>query len=261
MGDLDERAHLRGPWLAFALRWVSWAAVGIALVLVAGFVELSEELLDTEEQSTRLLGADAAVLRLVAQIRRPWLNGVAMDLTALGSPIVVALFTVTLGAILLAKGDRRAATILVASSFASALLTSVTKSLLERPRPEIVPRLVEVTGLSYPSGHSLASAAVYLTAAFVVARHVPLVRERVAAVVFAAVLVFTIGVSRVYLGVHYPSDVFGGILLGTAWALVMGVVLRRLDQTARGHGSTGGTSRTLPSNSSSSARAEGKNRS
>jgi undecaprenyl-diphosphatase len=234
MSEATRRARDPGPWLALALRWVSWAVVGIALILVAAFVELSEELLDPEEQSTRLLGADAAVLRLVALVRRPWLNGVAMDLTALGSPILVAIFTIVVGAILLVKGDRRGATILVVSSFASALLTSVTKRLLERPRPEIVPRLVEVTGLSYPSGHSLASAAVYLTAAFVVARHVSLVRERVAGVVLTAVLVLTIGVSRVYLGVHYPSDVFGGILLGTAWALVMGVLVVRLDRIARG---------------------------
>jgi undecaprenyl-diphosphatase len=233
MSEAMRRDGARGPWLAFALRWASWAAVGVALVLVAGFVELSEELLDREEQSTRLLGADAAVLRLVARLRTPWLNGVAMDLTALGSPILVALFTVALGAILLVKGDRRGATILVVTSFASALVTSVMKRLLERPRPEIVPRLVEVTGLSYPSGHSLASAAVYLTAAFVVARHVSLMRERVAGVVFTGVLILTIGASRVYLGVHYPSDVLGGILLGTAWALLMGVVVRRLDRTAR----------------------------
>jgi undecaprenyl-diphosphatase len=219
--------------LARVLRLASWATVGLALFLVAGFVELSEEILDPEERSARLLRADIGVLRLVSLIRRPWLNGVAMDLTALGSAILVGLFTIALGAILLGKGDRRGAAILAISSLVSALLTSVTKQLLERPRPEIVPRLVEVTGLSYPSGHSLSSAAVYLTAAFVLARHVGPVRQRVAGVAFTAALVVTIGASRVYLGVHYPSDVFGGILLGTAWALLMGVLLHRLDRPAR----------------------------
>jgi undecaprenyl-diphosphatase len=236
-----SRERARGSWLAFALRWGSWAVVGVALSLVASFVELSEELLDPEEQATRLVGADAAVLRFVARARTPWLNGIAMDLTALGSTLLVAIFTVSLGAILFVKGDRRGATILVVSAFASGALTIVTKRLLERPRPEIVPRLVEVSGLSYPSGHSLASAAVYLTAAFIIARHVSLVRERVAGVVFTSALVLSIGVSRVYLGVHYPSDVFGGILLGTAWALVMGVVVRGLDRTARGAASSKAT--------------------
>jgi hypothetical protein len=94
MSEPTQRTRARGPSLAFALRWLSWACVGVALVLAASFVELSENLLDPEERSTRVLGADAAVLRLVAQVRRPWLNGVAVDLTALGSPILVAIFTV-----------------------------------------------------------------------------------------------------------------------------------------------------------------------
>ena len=213
---------------AIALRWGPWVAVGVALLFVAAFVELSEELHDADVEPTRLLGADIGILRLVARLRRPWLNGIAMDLTALGSPVVVSLFTVALGALLLVKADRRGAGVLVVSSFASALLTIATKTFLERPRPEVVPRLVEVTGLSYPSGHSLASAAVYLTATLVVARHLARWKERLAAVASSATLVLLIGGSRVYLGVHYPSDVFGGILLGTAWALAMGVVLRRL---------------------------------
>lgn len=233
-GALSDRALLpvrrERAWLSFALRWVSWAAVGVALILVAGFVELSQELFDPEEKASRLLSTDATVLRAVAHLRRPWLNGVAMDLTALGSPVLVALFTVALGALLLVKADRRGATILVATSFASALLTSATKVLFERPRPEVVTRLVEVVGLSYPSGHSLASAAVYLTAAFVLARHVSTLPERALGVAFTAGIVLFIGASRVYLGVHYPSDVFGGILLGTAWALLMATVLRRLDR-------------------------------
>lgn len=220
-----------GAWAAFALRWGSWVTIAVVLVLAASFVELSDELHDTEEPSARVLEADVAILRFLARFRRPWLNGVAMDLTALGSPILVAIFTVALASILLIKSDRRGATALVASSLASAFLTVTMKSLLERPRPDVVPRLVEVTGLSYPSGHSLGSAAVYLTAAFVIGRHVTAFHERVVGVGFAGVLVGTIGLSRVYLGVHFPSDVVGGILLGTASAVAMAALLRRLDRT------------------------------
>jgi undecaprenyl-diphosphatase len=204
--------------------------VGVALILVAGFVELSQELFDPTETTSRLLSTDATVLRAIAQVRRPWLNGIAMDLTALGSPVLVALFTVALGSLLLARADRRGAGVLLVSSFASVLLTSATKAVFERPRPEVVPRLVEVVGLSYPSGHSLASAAVYLTAAFVLARHLSSLPERLAGLAFTAGIVLLVGASRVYLGVHYPSNVFGGILLGTAWALLMAIVLRVLDR-------------------------------
>jgi undecaprenyl-diphosphatase len=235
MGPVREpasRPSAHSPW-AFLARWGSWIALALVLVLVAGFVELSEELLEGDAGSTRLLGVDAAILHLAAAIRRPWLSGIAMDLTALGSPVLVALFTIAAGALLLARGDRRGAGVLAVACLASALLTIATKTFLERPRPEVVPRLVAVTGLSYPSGHSLISAAVYLTSAFVVARHVGRLHQRIAALGFAAGLVLLVGASRVYLGVHYPSDVLGGMLLGTALAFLVATVLRRTD--ARSH--------------------------
>src|SRR5579859_653577 len=95
-----------GAWLAFLLRWSWWIAIGVALTLVAAFVELSEEVVDGSDEASRLAGVDAAVLQLAARLRHPWLNGIAMDLTAIGSPLVVALFTLTLGAFLVARGDR-----------------------------------------------------------------------------------------------------------------------------------------------------------
>ena len=170
------------------------------------------------------------VLRFIARFRRPWLNAIAVDLTALGSPLVVAIFTVTFGALLVTKADRRGAISLVLVSLVSGLLTSASKALLERSRPSAVPRLVEVTGLSYPSGHSLASAAVYLTAAIVVGRHASRSGERIGFVIYAATMVVLIGASRVYLGVHYPSDVVGGIVLGAACAILNAVVLLRFDR-------------------------------
>jgi undecaprenyl-diphosphatase len=232
MGKPAIGVGVKGEWLALVLRWGWWVAIGVALILVAAFVELSEEVAGGGEEASRILGADAAILQFAVRLRQPWLNGLAMDLTAIGSPLVVALFTLTFGALLVVKGDRRGATLLVGSSLASALLTVVVKNILERPRPDLAPRLVEVTGLSYPSGHSLASAAAYVTAALVVARHAPRLPERMGIVAFTGVIVLLIGASRVYLGVHYPSDVLAGILLGTAWALIMAAVLRRLDRSA-----------------------------
>jgi undecaprenyl-diphosphatase len=232
MDGPDVRRLQQSRW-SFLVRWIPWLTVGVALVLVAAFVELSEELLQDQEQSARLLGIDVGVLRVSASLRRPWLSAIAMDLTALGSPLLVAMFTFVLGALLLAGGDRRGAGVLAATSFASGLLTVATKTLLERPRPDVVPRLVYVTGLSYPSGHALASAGVYLTASFIVARHLTSLWERAAAVGFTTFFTAVIGASRIYLGAHYPSDVLGGILLGTALALIAAMLLRRLDSSRR----------------------------
>jgi undecaprenyl-diphosphatase len=211
-------------------RWGFWIAIGVALLLISGFVELSHELFEPPQGTGRILGFDRAILLFVLRVRRAWLSGLAMDMTALGSPLLIGLFTVVLGAMLLLKGDRRGAAALAIASLSSALLTEALKRLLERPRPQIIPRLVEVWSLSYPSGHSLASSAFYLTAALVLARHLTTSRQRASAFVFAVSVTVLVGASRVYLGVHYPSDVIAGILVGGAEAAVLGALLHRFDR-------------------------------
>ncbi|HZU81833.1 MAG TPA: phosphatase PAP2 family protein [Polyangiaceae bacterium] len=218
--------------LVVVRRWASWIVVGLTLLLSAAFVELSNEVLEGPADSGLLSGIDRALLRFFVTARRPWLNGIVVELSALGSPVIVALFTFAVGTVLIVLRDRRGAAAIATASLASAVLTLALKAILERPRPEVVPRLVEVSSLSYPSGHSLASAAVYLTAAFVLVRHFARWGERFFVVACTAVLVGVVGVTRVYLGVHYPSDVAAGMLVGTSWALVTAVALRRFDHAA-----------------------------
>ena len=216
--------------LSIVGRWGFWIAISVALVLISAFAELSHELFEPSQESGRLLRFDRAILMFVLRMRRPWLNGLAMDLTALGSPLLIGLFTFVLGAMLLQKGDRRGAAALAIASLTSALLTSVLKGLLERPRPQIIPRLVEVSSFSYPSGHSLASSAFYVTAAVVVARQFTTGKQRASVFGFAICITVLVGASRVYLGVHYPSDVVAGILVGSAVAAILGALLHRFDR-------------------------------
>ena len=230
MIDNEPAQPAHAARLALAFRWVSWLAAGSALILVAVFVQLSDELLDTQERSSRLSSIDAAILRFVLRVRVPWLNGIATDLTALGSPVIVALVTIAMGALLGALSDRRGVAAVIAASLASAPLTVALKSFIARPRPDVIPPLVSVTGLSYPSGHALAAAATYLTAGFVVARHLSSLRARIGAIAFSITLVLLTAGSRVYLGVHYPSDVLAGAVLGAAWALLMAALLARSSQ-------------------------------
>jgi undecaprenyl-diphosphatase len=105
------------------------------------------------------------------------------------------------------------------------ILETATKNLIERIRPTEVAPLLEVSGYSYPSGHALAASALYLTMAIIAARHLRGRATKVLLVSATCLLVAAIGVSRVYLGVHYPTDVLSGVALGTAWALLLATVI------------------------------------
>lgn len=191
--------------------------LGGAALAFGAFVKLTDELL----KPSQLQAVDEAILVLVAGLRSGWLNAVMVDVTALGSHTLVVLHSILTLAILLTVGDRFAATQLIAASAGAGLLTLLTKGFVERARPEIVPRLVDVWGYSYPSGHSLAASAMYLTIAILVCRHLTSPRARSLVVGLAATVIGLIAASRVYLGVHYPSDIASGVALGVAWALLL----------------------------------------
>jgi undecaprenyl-diphosphatase len=198
------------PWL--------WASAGA--VLAWAFVEVAQELVGRAGEE-RLLASDVAILERVAGLRRGWITGGAFDVTALGSVVVVTLLVVTAVVVLLALAARADALQVALAAVGSAAWVAVLKNVLGRGRPTAVPRLVEVTGFSFPSGHTLAAAAVYATIAIVVGRRLPAGWARGALLAMTLILVGSVGASRVYLGVHYPSDVLAGVLFGLAWAFLL----------------------------------------
>jgi undecaprenyl-diphosphatase len=117
---------------------------------------------------------------------------------------------------------------LLAATLGGLLLSSVLKERFERPRPEVVPHKSLVMTSSFPSGHSLNSAVVYLTLGSMLAGLSHELRLKIYFFGVALLLTFLVGVSRVYMGVHYPTDVIAGWCAGLAWALSCGVVARRL---------------------------------
>jgi undecaprenyl-diphosphatase len=131
-------------------------------------------------------------------------------------------------ALLLFRQRYHLAAMMAAATGGGALASMVLKSLFARPRPAIVPHLIDVSTLSFPSGHATNSAIVYLSIALVLARNFADRPTRVFILASAVGLVVVIGVTRVYLGVHYPSDVAAGWMAGAAWALAMGAITRRL---------------------------------
>jgi membrane-associated phospholipid phosphatase len=172
---------------------------------------------------TRLLGSrragrlDRALLRRTLRARTPVLNGIARDVTSLGGVTLISTATAT--ALVLVRRSRSAVVQLALASLGGVVAELGLKRHVARPRPDRRGHLQEVSTYSFPSGHSIASSCLYLSLAFVAARRAP--RARGALLAAAGAVASLVGATRVYLGVHYPSDVLGGLALGTAWACLL----------------------------------------
>jgi undecaprenyl-diphosphatase len=186
---------------------------GAALAFLM-FVRITRELIEGE-----LSAMDSTILLSVVKTRTPWLTTEAVDVTALGSTTLVVLFSVFTLVVLLVLRDRLGALQLLAASAGAGILTVVTKNTFERIRPEEAQRLIAVSGFSYPSGHAVSTSALYLTIAIIAMRYVKDWGAKAAVFVAVSAVVIMVGASRVYLGVHYVTDVVSGISLGAAWAL------------------------------------------
>jgi undecaprenyl-diphosphatase len=159
-----------------------------------------------------------------------WLRRAALDLTALGGPTVVALTVAVSAGYLFLRRLRRTAVLVLCAAAGGGLISRIAKHLVARERPDVVPHLTEVAGASFPSGHTLLSAVVYLTLGALLASIET--RHRVKLYILACALALTalVGATRVYLGVHYPSDVLAGWTIGLAWALACWMLARWLER-------------------------------
>lgn len=184
-------------------------AVGLAILLAGAFAT-----------SRYPFEFDRSIIVGLRQWHGPsWLPKVAADITALGGGIVLTLVTViVLGFLIMQRlwlTGLATALAIVSGGFAVDLI----KGQVLRARPDLVPHLVHVSGYSFPSGHATSSAVVYLTLAALAGQITPDRAARRYLLVVAVLLVGAIGCSRVYLGVHWPSDVLSGWCFGTLWAL------------------------------------------
>jgi undecaprenyl-diphosphatase len=157
-----------------------------------------------------------------------WLEEVARDLTAIGGIAALSLVTAAVSGYLLICRKYAALALLLAATLGGLLLSTLLKDEFDRPRPAVVPHQSLVMTSSFPSGHSLNSAVVYLTLGAMLAGLSRELRLKLYFFSVALLLTFLVGVSRVYMGVHYPTDVLAGWCAGLAWALLCGLVARRL---------------------------------
>ncbi len=206
---------------------MSFRAVGIlvALCLSAGALWLFQEIL--EDLVFDGTGAvDVAILHAFRSPQNPalplgpaWIAEFARDVTALGSISILLLVVLATVLFLAFAGKRRDAIRIVPAIAGGLALNLVVKAIVERPRPDLAPPGMPVYGTSFPSGHAMMAAVTYLTLAAIAGRALSGAPLKIYVMALAVLLTLLVGLSRVYLAVHWPSDVLGGWCLGAAWAL------------------------------------------
>ena len=162
-----------------------------------------------------------------------WLPEVARDLTSLGSIIVLVIITLGVVGYLFLAGRSAVAWLTLIAVFGGIVLSDLLKFAFERARPDVVNPLARVFTTSFPSGHATLSAITYLTIGAVLARSQPSSTISLYFMSLAAFLTMIIGVSRIYLGVHYLTDVLGGWCIGTAWAMGCWAIMARLQSVGQ----------------------------
>ncbi|RJG01463.1 phosphatase PAP2 family protein [Noviherbaspirillum sedimenti] len=185
------------------------------------FIEIAEDVVQGE---TRKI--DLAILMVFRSAHDPtqafgpaWLNEFVRDISGLGSLGVLILLVAAAVIFLLLIRKWRTALFTLIATFGGGLASFLLKEVFSRPRPDLVPLGTLDYHASFPSGHAMMSALVYLTLGALVARLTPGRWLKIYVMGIAAALSILIGVSRVYLGVHWPSDVLAGWAAGAAWAL------------------------------------------
>ena len=211
-------------------------AFSVIAACVAAFIKIAGEVV---EGGTR--GFDEAILlslRTPDALDKPigpwWLEVLVSDFTAMGSAAVLVFMSVAVGGyFLLSHRPMRA--VLVLGSFAGAqVMNNLLKLGFARPRPSVVSHLGDVHTLSFPSGHAMLSAVIYLTLGMLLSSAQPQRPVRIYIMGVAVLMTALIGLSRIYLGVHYPTDVLAGWAAGVAWACLCGLLVMAYENRATG---------------------------
>lgn len=194
------------------------------LVVVAALYALFE--LSEIARMTTPYGLDTRILLafrepgdLANPIGSERIEGMVRDVTALGSTVLLTMLTAVVVLFLLVAGKWQLALFVLIAVGGGQIVSTLLKLGIDRPRPDLVPHLMRETSLSFPSGHAMMSAVTYLTLGSLIARILTQRRLKILVMAVAVLLTLMVGVSRVYLGVHWPSDVLAGWIAGLAWAI------------------------------------------
>ncbi|WP_426038036.1 phosphatase PAP2 family protein [Brevundimonas sp. DC300-4] len=212
---------------AITVARAEFAALGALAIVTLGtmtFVEIADDMTEADGQAF-----DQMVLHwmqpVAGQPRGPWwLHEAAADITSLGGIAVLTLFAVVALGMLLILRKWLSALLLLIGLAGGVALSEGLKALFQRERPPAAFQAVETLNASFPSGHALLSTVFYLTVAVMMTRAFP--RRRLKAYVLGVGMVFAlmVGLTRVYLGAHWASDVMAGWCVGAAWAMALWLV-------------------------------------
>lgn len=216
---LHEFGLSRAKALHAALGLYLTVALGLSMLVLWGFAALADEVLQGDTETF-----DNAILAWIHAHGTSWMDTSAIELTALGSFVVLAILGLVLSVVLWHLGKHRYVALLWLACTGSLVLNQTLKAAFGRSRPQVFEWLVDVGNLSFPSGHAMNSMVFYTVAAYAIGHVVGPGRTRTLVYTGAAVIVAMIGFTRMYLGVHYPSDVLAGYAVGYAWATLCSVL-------------------------------------
>jgi undecaprenyl-diphosphatase len=219
-----QRVHSLGA----ALGVVLLAAVAVAGAATYAFVKIAAQV-----RGGRTQAFDEAVLRWLALHHHPFLDEIMVELTVLGTWIVVLTVVGVAGLFLFLTRHKFSALLLLVATAGGILLNTILKLGFQRPRPSVFEWKTEVASSSFPSGHATSAVVVYGTVAYLAARLHKTSWARVLTLFGASLYIFVICVSRLYLGVHYPSDVLAGAVIGLAWASLCMATLEAIQRIGK----------------------------
>lgn len=221
---MPDRRHRRRDILN-VLAQIELGVLAALLLIMGGmwgFVEIADEVLEGE---TRALDETILLfLRSAGDLTDPigplWFEEIMRDLTALGGIAILVILTLAVAGYFLMQHKKGRALFMVTSVVGGLLLSLALKYGFERPRPDLVPHGAYVMTNSFPSGHSMLAAVTFLTLGGLLAEYTKKRRLKIYVLSLSVVLTLLVGFSRVYLGVHWPTDVLAGWTAGASWALL-----------------------------------------
>lgn len=221
---IARRVH--GAYITFGFFLLAGTAIAVAATWL--FAEFARHVLSGGTQAF-----DEAVLHWISAHQPPMITRFMVDVTALGTGLVVMVTVVMSALFLWATSHRHSAALLLIATTGGLVLNGLLKLGFARPRPQLFEWGTHAVSSSFPSGHAMNAVIVYGTVAYLVARLQSSHATRLLTLASAAIIILLVCVSRVYLGVHYPSDVLAGLVVGLAWAAFCMATLEAVQLYAR----------------------------